>query len=127
MTDTAPIDEWIAAYRHAWSTDDPAEVAALFSEDVRYFTAPFRPPLTGLSEVVGYWLGEEESGLPWSLEYEVVARSGDLYVVRAVVDYPQGGAREDEPATFHDLWLITLGQDGRCREFIEYYVLEEEQ
>jgi ketosteroid isomerase-like protein len=125
MIDENPIREWLAAYRHAWSTDDPAEVAALFDADVRYFTAPHRPPLEGIKEVAGYWLGEEESRLPWSFEYQVLAQEGDLYVVRAVTTYPEGTAGADEPEVFHNLWLVRLGADGRATEFIEYYMLAE--
>lgn len=125
MIDENPIREWLAAYRHAWSTDEPSEVAALFSTDVRYFTAPYREPYEGIAAVTDYWLGEQESGLPWSFEYQVLAQEGDLYVVRAVTTYPEGGARDADPAQFHNLWLVTLDRDGRASEFVEYFMLVE--
>jgi ketosteroid isomerase-like protein len=125
MIDENPIREWLAAYRHAWSTDDPSEVAALFNSDVRYFTAPYRPPLEGLAAVTDYWLGERESGIPWSFEYQVLAQEGDRFVVRAVTTYPEGTSDADGPETFHNLWLVTLDRDGRASEFVEYYMLAE--
>lgn len=125
MIDETPIREWLAAYRHAWSTDDPAEVATLFTTDVRYFTAPYRPPLEGIPAVQAYWLGEEEGEIPWSFEYLVLAQEGGLFVVRAVVTYPEGTSAAEGPEAFHDLWLVRLDEDGRASEFIEYFMLAE--
>ncbi len=89
MLETSAIDAWLAGYRHAWQTDDRADVDRLFAGDVRYFTAPYREPLRGVDEVAAYWLGEKESGIPWTFAPEVLAREGDLYVVRAVTTYPE--------------------------------------
>ncbi|HSL95139.1 MAG TPA: nuclear transport factor 2 family protein [Thermoleophilia bacterium] len=124
MLDTTRIDDWLERYRGAWATDDPAEVGRLFADDVRYFTAPFAEPLEGIDEVTAYWLGEAESGIPWSFDHEVLAREGDLFVVRAVTRYPEGtrdaGGRRE---VFHNLWLVTVTDDGRAREFVEYFML----
>ena len=123
MLDTSAIDAWLAGYRHAWQTDDRADMAGLFADDVRYFTAPYHEPLRGVDEVAAYWLGEKEAGIPWTFSPEVLAREGDLYVVRAVTTYPEGGSHDDDPAQFHNLWLVTLDGDGRAREFVEYFML----
>jgi ketosteroid isomerase-like protein len=125
MIDEVRIRDWLAAYRHAWSTDDPAEVAELFSADVRYFTAPYREPLVGTEAVTAYWIGEDEGGILWSFEYQVLAQEGDLFVVRAVTTYPEGTSEAEGPETFHNLWLVTLDADGRAREFVEYFMLVE--
>ena len=125
MIDEARIRDWLAAYRHAWSTDDPAEVAELFSEDVLYFTAPYREPLEGVEALTAYWVGEKEGEIPWSFEYQVLAQEGDLFIVRAVTTYPEGGSHDHDPAQFHNLWLVTLDADGRASEFVEYYMLVE--
>ena len=125
MIDENPIREWLAAYRHAWSSGDPSEVAALFNTEVRYFTAPYRPPLEGIPAVQDYWLGEDEGEIPWSFEYQVLAQEGDLYVVRAVTTYPEGTSDEEGPEIFHNLWLVRLDADGRASEFVEYFMLVE--
>ena len=125
MIDEIRIRDWLAAYRHAWSTDDPGEVAALFTEDVRYFTAPYREPLEGAGAITDYWLGEHEGDIPWSFEYQVLAQEGDLFVVRAVTTYPEG----DEPTTTTRRVPQPLagdaGRDGRASEFVEYFMLVE--
>jgi ketosteroid isomerase-like protein len=125
MLETTAIDHWLAEYHHAWTTDDPGEIARLFAADVRYFTAPYHEPLRGLDEVVAFWLGEKESGIPWSFEPEVMAREGDLYVVRAVTTYPEGTRDAPGAEIFHNLWLVTLDGDGRASGFVEYFMLAE--
>ena len=103
--------------------DDRDDVARLFTDDVRYYTAPYRDPLRGLDAILGYWLGEKESGIPWSVDYQVLAREGNLYVVRAVIRYPEGTRGAAGREEFANLWLVTLEGDGRASEFIEYYML----
>ena len=124
MIDETRIRDWLAAYHHAWTTDDPEEVGRLFTDDVRYFTAPYREPLDGVAAVAAYWLGEQEAEIPWSFEYQVMAQEGDLFVVRAVTTYPEGTSGAEGPEKFHNLWLVTLEGD-RAREFVEYFMLVE--
>ena len=121
MIDEIRIRDWLAAYHHAWTTDDPQEVARLFTDDVLYFTAPYREPRSGSEAVTGYWLGLRESELPWSFEYQVLAQEGDLYVVRAVTTYPERTGDGEGAEVFHNLWLVTLDGD-RAREFVEYFM-----
>jgi ketosteroid isomerase-like protein len=122
MIDETRIRDWLAAYHHAWTTDDPQEVARLFTDDVLYYNAPFTEPLAGSDLVVEYWLEEAESGIPWSFEYQVLAQEGDLFVVRAVTTYPEGTQGAETPEVFHNLWLVTLEGD-RAAEFVEYFML----
>jgi len=122
MLDTTAIEEWLALYRRAWSTDDRDDVARLFTDDVRYYTAPHHDPLRGLDAILDFWLGEQESGIPWTFEHQVVAREGDLYVVRAVTRYPEGTKDATGREEFSNLWLVTLEADGRASEFIEYFM-----
>jgi hypothetical protein len=127
--DTARIHEWLARYRVAWESDSRDGIARLFTSDVRYFTAPYAEPLQGVEAATAYWLEQEESGIPWTFEYEVVARrglpDGELYVVRAVTRYPEGTRGAAGSEVFHNLWLVTLAGDGRASEFVEYFMLEE--
>ena len=125
MLDTSQIDRWLRDYQVAWASDDSAEIAGLFTGDVRYFTAPYREPLVGTDAVSAYWLEQEESQRPWTFDYEVLAREGDLHVVRAVTRYPEGTKGAAGAEEFHNLWLIWLTADGRACEFVEYFMLAE--
>jgi hypothetical protein len=121
MIDETRIRDWLAAYHHAWTTDGPGDVARLFTDDVRYYTAPYREPLNGIGAVTEFWVGEGESRVPWSFEYQVLAQEGDLFVVRALTTYPDGTRDAEAPEVFHNLWLVTLDGD-RASDFVEYYM-----
>jgi ketosteroid isomerase-like protein len=130
MIDTSRIDAWLTRYKAAWSSGDPGEIAGLFTDDIRYFTAPYREPLVGAEAVTAFWLEQEESDIPWTFEYQVVAREAHddgagLYVVRAVTTYPLGTLGAPGAEQFHNLWLVTLRPDGRAREFVEFFMLVE--
>jgi hypothetical protein len=125
MIDTARIDEWLARYRSAWASDDPDEIAGLFSADVRYFTAPYRDAISGREAVQAWWREEKESQIPWTFEYEVIAREDDRHVVRGITRYPEGEQGVGHAEVFHNLWLVTVAEDGRASEFIEYWMLAE--
>ena len=123
--DTTDIDRWLERYRAAWLSDDPAQIATLFADDVRYYTAPYRDPMVGTDAVTTWWVEQGESRLPWTFEPQAIAREGDLCVVRAVTRYPEGTDGEPGAMAFHNLWLVTLAADGRAREFVEYFMLAE--
>lgn len=125
MIDRSRIEDWLERYRRAWTTDSAEDIGGLFTADVRYFNAPYRPPLRGVDEVTEYWLGEQESGIPWTFEPEVLAQEGGLYVVRVLARYPKGTKDAEDKEEFHDLWLVTLAADGRASEFVEYFMLAE--
>jgi hypothetical protein len=124
MIDETRIRDWLAAYHHAWTTDAPGDIARIFTGDVRYSTAPYREPLSGIEALTDFWVGEGESHVAWSFEYQVLAQEGDLFVVRAITTYPRGTQGEETPEVFHNLWLVTLDGD-RAAEFVEYFMLVE--
>ena len=125
MIDTARIDDWLAQYRRAWASDDPEEIAGLFTADVQYFTAPYRDAIAGREAVLTWWREEKESEIPWTFECEVIAREGDRYVVRGITRYPEGEQGVGHAEVFHNLWLVTVDAEGRASEFIEYWMLVE--
>ena len=61
MTSLDAVTAWIDNYRAAWSSNDAAQVAALFAEDAAYFPEPFATPWRGRDEIVAKWLDRGES------------------------------------------------------------------
>lgn len=118
--DRSDLEAWLARYRRAWTTDDPAEVAALFTEDASYSPWPFSASWQGREAIVEKWLDRGDSKRGWSFEHEILAVEGDTGVVRGTTHYDP---HEDEPeATYSNIWLVRLDPVGRAREFAEWWV-----
>ncbi|MGD9696320.1 MAG: nuclear transport factor 2 family protein [Thermoleophilia bacterium] len=117
--DRAALHRWLTAYEAAWRAPGTGALGALFAEDAVYLTSPVDPPVRGLDAIRGLWERGRDAGEEFGVEWEIVAIDGDTGVVRLRVDY-----RAPEAAVFRDLWIIRLGEDGRCRHFEEWYARE---
>jgi ketosteroid isomerase-like protein len=42
--DRGGFEDWLRRYFDAWVSNDPVDVAALFTEDALYWVGPFREP-----------------------------------------------------------------------------------
>lgn len=114
------LENWLTRYRHAWSTDAPADIEALFTEDASYSPWPYATPWQGREVIVEKWIGRGDSKRPWTFEHRIVAVDGDLGVVEGVTGYP--AHRDEEESEFKNLWLIRLAPDGRAAQFAEWWV-----
>jgi uncharacterized protein (TIGR02246 family) len=115
--DTDDVRRWVDGYVEVWHTNDPEGIGALFTDDARYSTAPFREPWAGREAIVAGWLDRKDQDGDWTFEYDVVAIDGDLAVVRGETKYPTW-----DPPAYSNLWLIRLDGDGRATEFVEYWM-----
>ena len=114
----ADVADWVARYREAWESNDPAAIADLFTADGRYHAHPLGEPWTGPDAIVAGWLGHEDAPGTTEFTFDVVAVDGRLGVVRAVTTYLRPTRR------YGNLWLIELDPDGRSRSFTEYWMKE---
>ncbi|HZA60411.1 MAG TPA: nuclear transport factor 2 family protein [Actinomycetota bacterium] len=110
------LQRWMAGYVRAWGSNDRDDIAALFTEDARYWTAPHREPWTPREAIVEGWLGRREEPDEWTFRWEPVAETGDLAFVRGWTDYPKEGKR------YSNLWVIRFAPDGRAAEFTEWWM-----
>jgi SnoaL-like domain len=127
--DHATAVDWLDRYVRAWISYDPRDIAGLFSEDVAYRYHPYDEPLVGRDTVVASWLGEGASGdastrdLPGTYEatYSPVAVDGDTVVATGTSRYRE---LPDGPVvrTYENCFVMRFDDDGRCREFTEFYV-----
>jgi len=116
MVDQKMVSDWVEGYLRAWNSNDPQDIARLFSEDARYYTGPFDQPWQGRDTIVKNWLaGKDEPG-SFNFRYEVLAASGDAGVVRGWTNYVNP-ARE-----YSNIWLMRFDPQGRCAEFTEWWV-----
>ncbi|HEY7735835.1 MAG TPA: nuclear transport factor 2 family protein [Candidatus Limnocylindrales bacterium] len=123
--DHAAFQSWLDRYIDAWHSNDAATVGDLFTEDALYRYHPWdEPPVRGREAIVGSWLGpDRDAPDSWKAEYRALAVDGDLGVAVGESRY----LTEDRSAverTYHNVFVCRFADDGRCREFTEYYMLE---
>ena len=112
------ITGWLQRYVNAWETNDPEDVGALFTDDARYYTAPYREPWPGRQAIVEGWLDRKDPPGTWEFNQEVLGTDGDVAFVRGWTEYADG-------ESYSNLWVIRLDEEGRCSEFIEWWMQEE--
>lgn len=117
MTASA-ISTWLEDYQRAWTSNEPDDIRALFTDDADYFTAPFRPAWHGQEEIVGGWLGRRDQPGDWTFRYEIILESPDLSLVRGWTTY------RDPARSYSNLWLLRMAEDGRYHQFTEWWMLE---
>lgn len=125
MTTVAALADWLDRYEQAWRNNIAAQIANLFTEDAVYRWHPWEDPddgADGREEIVQAWLDQPDDPEDWTLDCEPLAVNGELGVARCVTRYratARGPAR-----VYHQIWLVSLTDDGRCSEFTEYYMKE---
>jgi hypothetical protein len=112
------LDRWIDSYLGAWASNDPEEIAALFTEEAVYFTAPFRDPWRGREAIAEGWIDRKDVPGNWMFRHEIVAIADGLGFVRGWTTY------REPPTTYSNLWVIRLEEDGGCSEFTEWWMEE---
>jgi uncharacterized protein (TIGR02246 family) len=115
--DADALRSWVDRYRVVWETNEPEQIAALFTEDATYATEPYAEPWRGRDAIVAGWLEARDEPGQTDFRYEILAIDGDLGFVRGWTTYHDPPER-----TYSNLWEIRLGDDGRCSEFVEWYM-----
>ena len=120
----ADVERWIEGYRRAWSTDDRADIEALFTEDAVY--SPFPWPRgdrfwKGRDMIVDKWLGHGDSKVGWRFDHEVLAVEDDTAVIEGWTSYDRGDG-EPWAEAYANIWVVRFAPDGRARSFAEWWV-----
>jgi hypothetical protein len=108
-------EAWLERYLRAWETNDPDDVGSLFTEDARYFTDPEKEPWVGRDAIVAGWIEHRDTPGDWTFEHDVLAATDRVGIVRGETRYRTSGK------TYLNLWEIYLDDDGRAREFVEWF------
>ena len=121
--------DWLDRYVGAWTSYDPDDISALFSEDIVYRYHPYDEAIVGRAAVVASWLGDDTSGTAstrdapgtYEAEYAPVAVDGDTVVATGTTRY------RDVPGgrvvrVYENCFVMRFDGSGRCREFTEYYL-----
>jgi len=107
---------WVERYVHAWETNDPADITALFTPDAVYEPRPDEAAWRGHEGIVAGWLERDGQPGTWTFRSEILAVAGDLGFVRGWTRYLDDGTE------YSNLWVVRLNDDGRCSSFIEWWM-----
>ena len=113
-------NRWLQAYVEAWRSYDPDAIGALFTTDARYRYHPWDDPLEGRDAIVADWLSNKDEPGTWEASYEAWAVEGGRVVATGTSSYDEAGGKRK----YHNVFLIELDADGRCRAFTEVYAKE---
>jgi uncharacterized protein (TIGR02246 family) len=116
MIDEDGVRAWIERYRSAWESNDPIEIASLFTEAATYYPRPYATAWRGRDQIVAKWLRHRDEPGDTTFEWRPVSITGDLAVIRGTTTYL--GRNE----IFSNLWIIRLTEDGRADEFTEWWM-----
>ncbi len=111
------VQAWLDRYIAAWRSNDPAEIGALFTDDVVYRFRAFEDPVIGRDAVVAAWLENPDPPESWSADYRVWAVSEDRAATSGKTEYTDG-------SVFHNVFLLTF-HDGACASYTEWWVQAE--
>ena len=106
------VEDWVGRYLTAWRSNDPKDIAAVFTNDADAHELPYETDSEGLGEIVALWQERStwEGTGEWTFEWEEVAINGDTFVITGVGHYPALG-------DFSNLWVVTLNPDGKASTF----------
>ena len=111
-------EDWVRSYIKAWNSNDPDDIADLFTPHARYFTEPFARPWVGPREIVDGWLERRDKPGDTSFEFQILAAAPEIGIVKGRTHYKSTGT------VYANLWEVRLGHGDRCREFVEWWMEE---
>jgi uncharacterized protein (TIGR02246 family) len=108
------VTAWVEAYRQAWESNDPGQIAGLFAEDGAYFTEPFAKPWRGREEIVAKWLAHKDEPGTTTFEWHPLIVTDELAIIEATTTYPG--------EVFSNLWVLRLDNVGQAVQFTEWWM-----
>ena len=113
---TRRVHAWVEAYLQAWSSNDPADIGALFTQDAAYHTEPYGAPWRGRDEIVRRWLGRKDEPGQTQFRWHPLVVTPEVAIVQGETVYHR------PPHSYSNLWVIRLDAEGRCTEFTEWWM-----
>jgi len=115
MTDRDALADWVGRYERAWASNDPDDIAALFSADAEYRGIPGARPVQGREAIVADWLERRDEPDDHDFRWEPVAVEGDTAVLQGRTTYTNGTA-------WDNLWVLRLTAEGTASSFTEWAI-----
>lgn len=115
---SARYETWVRSYVRAWNSNDPGDIAELFATDAGYFTEPHSKPWVGRDEIVERWLDRKDEPGDTVFDFEVLVAHPEIGIVKGRTHYRSTGQ------VYANLWEVRLDDEGRCSEFVEWWMEE---
>ena len=124
-TDAGQVQRWLDAYTDAWLTYDPGAIGALFADDAEYRWHPWDEGgavARGREAIVAVWLENRDAAGTYRGAYRPLLVQGDQAITVGMSFYYTDDTQATLDRAYHNLWVLRFGDDGRCREFTEWYM-----
>jgi hypothetical protein len=112
------VQRWLDAYVEAWRTYDPDAIGILFAQEATYAYHPYdrgEEVVRGREAIVADWLEARDEPGSWEASYGPLVVEGRRAVAEGTTSYANGDS-------FWNLWILRFEADGRCAEFVEWYM-----
>lgn len=121
MIDHARVTKWLQDYVAAWTSYDPAAIAALFSENAAYRYSPYDEPIRGRDAILADWQESPDEPGSFQADYHPIAVDGSTAVAngRTVYFEPDGKTIQQQ---FDNIFVLQFDDQGRCVDFCEWYM-----
>lgn len=117
---TEQLAAWLDAYGRAWEGQDPDAAAGVFAEDGTYAWGPFTTPIAGREAIRAAWeYATRRQQADVDFGYEVLGVIDERGIARWWAGMTTGPAKTR--VRMEGIFLISLGDDGLCREFREWW------
>lgn len=113
------LHNWMDQYVVAWSTNDPDDIAALFTEEAVYDPQTDDGEWHGVEEIVEGWRAIDDVEDNWEFEWLPLVETDDLAVITGKTRY------FEPPISYRNLFVIRFDPEGRCYDFTEWYIAED--
>jgi hypothetical protein len=110
------LTKWVEGYIHAWDSNDPSEIGALFTESALYYTEPFAKPWRGREEIIEGWLERKDEPGQATFDWRPLVVTAKTAVITGTTTY------RDPARVYSNLWIVRLDAEGRCHEFTEWWM-----
>ncbi|MFB8386921.1 nuclear transport factor 2 family protein [Microbacterium sp. NPDC055910] len=112
-------ERFLSGYVEAWRTNEPDAIRALFTDDAVYRGSPDDlEPAVGIDRILALWSDERDEPGEWTFDGHVEIETTDAAAIRGVTTYAAGA----KVGTYDNLWLVRFADDGRAREFTEWWI-----
>ena len=108
------VQAWLDAYVDAWRTYEASTIGALFSADATYAYHPYDEPERGREAIVASWLSEPDG--------RARGRRATRRSCRRRSRRRDGETVYADGRRFSNLFVLRFDGDGRCSEFVEWYI-----